>query len=155
MKIERWRMLYEVIGFLAVVSSILFLTLEVRQNTQAMHAAGIQGATDVARQQLLLLVADSEAHRIEMLGHENPEQLNPEELRRYRYLIRSFWLGMQGLFRQWQLGVLPEAEWIVMSGVICQELATSGVRSGWPNQRSMLIPEFVAFVDAQCVDSSD
>ena len=154
MKIERWRMLFEVVGFLAVVSSIIFLTLEVRQNTQAMQAAGIQDATNVARQQLLMLVGDSEVHRIEMLGHANPDQLTPEELRRYRYLIRSFWLGMQGLFRQWQLGVVPDAEWTVMSGVVCQELATAGVQSGWPSQRDTLIPEFVAFVDAKCGDAS-
>jgi hypothetical protein len=155
MKIERWRTLFEVVGLLAVVSSIIFLSLEVRQNTQAMQAAGIQDATNVARQQLLLLVGDSEAHRIEMLGHANPDQLTPEELRRYRYLIRSFWLGMQGLFRQWQLGVLPDAEWNVMSGVVCREMATAGVRSGWPSQRDTLIPEFVAFVDAKCVDASN
>ncbi len=67
-------MLFEVVGLLAVVSSIIFLTLEVRQNTQAMQAAGIQDATNIARQQLLLLVADSEVHRIEMLGHENPHR---------------------------------------------------------------------------------
>ncbi len=155
MKIERWRTLFEVVGLFAVVSSIIFLTLEVRQNTQAMQAAGIQDATNVARQQLLLLVADSEVHRIEMLGHENPEQLTPEELRRYLYLNRSFWLGMQGLYRQWQLGVLPEAEWNVMSGVICRELANPGVQSGWPYQRNTLIPEFIAFVDARCADSFD
>ncbi len=155
MKIERLRMLFEVVGLLAVVSSIVFLTLEVRQNTQTMQAAGIQDATNIARQQLLLLVADSEVHRIEMLGHENPDQLTPEELRRYVYLNRSFWLGMQGLFRQWQLGVLPDAEWNVMSGVICRELANPGVQSNWPSQRNRLILEFVETVDARCADSSD
>jgi hypothetical protein len=155
MKIERLRMLFEVVGLLAVVSSIVFLTLEVRQNTQTMQAAGIQDATNIARQQLLLLVADSDVHRIEMLGHENPDQLTPEELRRYVYLNRSFWLGMQGLFRQWQLGVLPDAEWNVMSGVICRELANPGVQSNWPSQRNRLILEFVETVDARCADSSD
>ncbi len=155
MTFERWRMLFEAVGLLAVVLSIVFLSLEVRQNTQAMRAAAIQDATNVARQQLLMLVTDQEAHRIEMLGHENPNQLNPEEHRRYLYMIRSFWLGMQGLYRQWQLGVLPEDEWTVMSGVICRELATPGVQSDWPNERNSLIPDFVAFVDTECGDSSD
>ena len=152
---EQRRDIFEAVGFLAVVSSIIFLAFEIRQNTQAMQAAGIQDATNVARQQLLTVVTDSEVHRIEMLGHENPDQLTPEELRRYVYLNRSFWLGMQGLFRQRSLGVLPEAEWNVMSGVICRELANPGVQSGWPIQRNRLIPEFVAFVDARCADSFD
>ena len=149
------RDIFEAVGFLAVVSSIIFLAFEIRQNTQAMQAAGIQDATNVTRQQLLLLVADSEVHRIEMLGHENPEQLTTEELRRYFYLNRSFWLGMQGLFRQWQLGVLPDAEWNVISGVICRELSNPGVQSGWPSQRKTLIPEFIALVDGMCANSSD
>ena len=151
MKIERWRILFEGVGLIAIVLSIVFLAFEVRQNTQAMRAAAIQDATDVARQQLLMLVTDREAHRIEMLGHENPGQLTPEEHRRYVYMIRSFWLGMQGLYRQWQLGVLPDEEWNVLTGTICSELSTPGVQSLWSEQRQdALIPEFVEFVDAEC-----
>ena len=151
MKSDRWRILVEGTGLIAIVLSIIFLAFEVRQNTQTMRAAAIQGATDVARQQLLMLVTDREAHRIEMLGHENPEQLTPEERRRYVYMIRSFWFGMQGLYRQRQLGVLPEEEWNVMTGVICSELSTPGVQSLWSEQRQdALIPEFVAFVGAEC-----
>jgi len=149
-QLERLRVVAEAVGFVAVVLSIVFLALEIRQNTAAMRAAGVQEATNVARQQLLMLVTDADAHRIEMLGHEDPNQLTPEELRRYRYMIRSFWLGMQGLFRQWQLGVLPDEEWTVMSGVICSELSTAGVSSGWPDQRRALIPDFVNFVDSAC-----
>ena len=93
MAFERWRTLFEVVGLVAIVLSIAFLAFEVRQNTQAMRAAAIQDATDVARQQLLMLATDRETHRIEMLGHEDPEQLTPEERRRYYYIIRSFWLS--------------------------------------------------------------
>ena len=151
MTFERWRILFEAVGLIAIVLSIVFLGFEVRQNTQAMRAAAIQDTTDVARQQLLMLATDRETHRIEMLGHEDPEQLTPEERRRYVYIIRSFWFGMQGLYRQWQLGVLPEEEWNVMTGTICSELSTTGVQSLWSQQREgALIPEFVAFVDAEC-----
>ena len=110
-KIDNWRVAFEAIGLVAIVLSIIFLAFEVRQNTQAMRATAIQATTDVARQQLLMLVTDQDAHRIEMLGHNDPNQLTLEEQRRYFYMIRSFWLGMQGLFRQWQLGVLPDEEW--------------------------------------------
>ena len=156
MTFERWRILFEAVGLIAIVLSIVFLGFEVRQNTQAMRAAAIQDTTDVARQQLLMLATDRETHRIEMLGHEDPEQLTPEERRRYVYIIRSFWLGMQGLYRQWQLGVLPEEEWTVMTGVICSELSTPGVQSLWSQQRpDALIPEFVAFVGSNCEDTAE
>jgi hypothetical protein len=148
---ERWRVAVESIGLVAIVLSIVFLAFEVRQNTQAMRAAAIQDTTDVARQQLLTLVGDREAHRIEMLGHENPDQLTPEERRRYFYMIRSFWLGMQGLYRQWRLGVLPEEEWQVMSVVICDELKYPGVQISWSEQGlGRLIPEFIELVESQC-----
>ncbi len=156
MKFEHWRILFEGVGLIAIVLSIVFLAFEVSQNTQAMRATAIQDATDVTRQQLLMLVTDREAHRIEMLGHENPEQLTREERRRYFYMMRSFWLGMQGLYRQWQLGVLPEDEWNVMTGVICSELSNRGVQSLWSEQRQdALIPEFVAFVNTKCENESE
>jgi len=151
MNSEHWRVVVEAIGLVAIVVSIIFLAFEVRQNTLAMRATAIQATTDVARQQLLMLVTDQDTHRIEMLGHADPNQLTPEEQRRYGYMIRSFWLGMQGLFRQWQLGVLPEEEWKVLSGVICSELSNPGVRSNWLQQRPFgLIPEFVEIVESEC-----
>ena len=150
-KIDNWRVMIEAIGLVAIVLSIIFLAFEVHQNTQAMRANAIQATTDVARQQLLMLVTDQDAHRIEMLGHDDPNQLTSEEQRRYFYMIRSFWLGMQGLFRQWQLGVLPEQEWKVMLGVICGELSYPGVRSSWSQQQpDGLIPEFVDIVESEC-----
>ncbi len=150
-KIDNWRVVFEAIGLVAIVLSIIFLAFEVRQNTQAMRATAIQATTEVSRQQLLMLVTDQDVHRIEMLGHNDPDQLTSEEQRRYFYMIRSFWLGMQGLFRQWQLGVLPDEEWKVMSGVICRELSYPGVRSSWSQQQpDRLIPEFVEMVESEC-----
>ena len=150
-KFDNWRVVIEAIGVVAIVLSIIFLAFEVRQNTLAMRATAIQATTDVARQQLLMLVTDQDAHRIEMLGHNDPNQLTSEEQRRYFYMLRSFWLGMQGLFRQWKLGILPDEEWNVMSGVICRELSNPGVRSNWSQQQlDRLIPEFVEIVESEC-----
>jgi hypothetical protein len=140
----------ETLGFLAVVASMVFVGFEIRQNTQAIRATAIQESTNAARQQLLMIATDAEVHRISMIAAQDPAQLTAAEAGRYYLMNRSFWWGMQGLYRQWQMGVLPDEEWTVFNRVICGNIAEPGFRVNWsvPETTNELIPSFVAVVES-------
>jgi hypothetical protein len=149
--LNRWLTLVANFG---VVAGLIFLGVEIRQNTTALQAAAIQESTNVARQQILTLATDGELTRLTM---ENYDELDPADQRRLFWLDRSFWLGMQGQYRQWQLGVLPEQEWSVWNRIICANYAPlrdSRIASGgsrlWAGNRMTLLPEFTAFVERDC-----
>ena len=109
----------EILGTIGVIASMIFVGLEVRQNTQAVRASAIQESTNVARQQVLTIAADPELMRLEFLCRDDPPELTEEEKNRCTYLSLSFWWGMQGLFEQWRLGVLPDETWASWRRVIC------------------------------------
>jgi hypothetical protein len=44
--------LRETVGFVGVIASLVFVGLEIRQNTRAAQASAVQEATNVARQQV-------------------------------------------------------------------------------------------------------
>lgn len=139
----------ETLGFLGVIASLIFVGLEIHQNTLAARAAAIQESTNVAREQVLMLATDPELNRINMIGNEEPSRLNVEEQARYRWMRVSFWWGMQGLYRQWDLGVLPNEEWQAWYRVICSTLESPGQRAFWEEQgNSVYIPQFVEIVES-------
>ena len=83
-----------------------------------------------------------------MKGVEDPSQLTEEEAMRFFWISRSGWLGTQGLYRQWELGALPDEEWAVWNRVICDEWALPGVRSHFRQQHApLLLPRFVELVE--------
>ena len=146
-KLNHWLTLAANVG---VIAGIIFLGLEIQQNTRTMQAAAIQDSTDVARQQILMLASDAEANRISMIGTEDPAKLTPEEWQRFFWMDRSFWLGMQGLYRQWEMRALPDEEWAVWTRIICQNQLAAGNRLLWPGNKKTLIPSFIDWVEDTC-----
>ena len=154
MKLDQLNTWLALAANLGVVAGIVFLGLEIQQNTRTMQAAAIQDSTSIARQQILMFATDAETNRIAMVGSENLSNLNPEEQQRYYWINRSAWLGMQGLYRQWEMGVLPDLEMGVWTRVICLNYSRAGSRTLWPGNKQMLIPAFTEWVELTC-DSPD
>ena len=102
------------------MGGVIFLALEIQQNTNAIRATAIQESVNVARQQILLFVTDPDINR---LNTADFEQLSEEDRQRVFWLRRSFWLGMNGLYRQRELGVFPEIEWEMWVKIICSNYA--------------------------------
>ena len=146
--LSEWASIAEIIAAVAVVISLFFVGSEVRRNTRAVQAASLQSVIDIARQQILLMASNPELNRIAMIGDDDPSKLNPEERMRYFWQDRSFWLGMQTVYRQRQLGMLPNEEWDVYNKVICVNIGTRGTRALWAQEAPNLIPAFVRVVEA-------
>lgn len=149
-KLNNWLTLLANVG---VIAGILFLAYEIRQNTTSLHAAAIQASTEVARENIMALVNDPSL--IDLKNKESGE-LTQAEAQRLYWLSRSFWLSMQGLWRQWELGVLPDEEWIVWQRIICGNMTTDFGISGrtyWQQSQGGLIPEFVELSESQCTES--
>ena len=122
-----------------VIAGLIFLGLEIRQNTIATQASAIQESTNVARQQLLMLATNPD---LVELGFKDLNELNEVEVARIYWAERSYWLGMQGLWRQWKMGVLPSEEWEMWNQIICNNYARSDF---WPQ---LLIPSFIELVES-------
>src|SRR5262245_23427171 len=146
--LAEWTSIAQIVSAIAVVVSLVFVGLEVRRNTLSVQATALQGVIGIAREQLLLMAGNAELNRIAMIGDDNLAQLNPEERMRYFWQDRSFWLGMQTVYRQWQLGVLPSEEWKVYKKIICLNIGVRGERTLWSQEAPTLIQSFVKVVEA-------
>ena len=110
-----WRETAEVIGVLGVIGSLIFVALEVRQNTNAVRSATIQA---IAEQSFDLNLRTAETP--ELLGlwrkSNNQEPLTESE----RDQLRALWSATirlnQNRYQQFRLGVLNEATLFEVGG---------------------------------------
>jgi hypothetical protein len=95
---------------IAILGGLAFLALEIQQNTYAIRSTSVQEATIVAREHPLMFVQFPDVNRLAMADYES---LSQEDRQRRFWLAVSFWHGMRGLYRQNELGALPDPEWEV------------------------------------------
>ena len=77
-------------------------------------------------------------------------QLTDDENTRNFWLNRSFLIGMQGLYRQWEMSVLPDEKWAFWTRVICKNAENEGFQELWPGNVETLIPAFIKYVEYSC-----
>jgi len=149
--------LVELAGAIAVLLGLIFVGLELRQNTAAVEASTLQSLTDASVDYVTLLAVDADLNRIWQKASISPEQLTEEESSRLHFLIRGQWLRFQNTFLHWQRGTLSDEDWALYEGYICR-VGTPGseINRGaddirvatWNAHKPVLLNKFVEFVES-------
>jgi hypothetical protein len=134
-----------------VFAGIVFLAVEVQQNTSAVQSATILSITEASRDGLSDYAIDTGLASLRLKGDADPESLNEVEVFQYLAHNRGFWLNFQNVYLQYQLGVLAEEVWGTYSRIICTDISRHGLRATWGDHSAILDPEFVAVVES-CPD---
>jgi hypothetical protein len=127
----------------AILGGLVFLALEIQQNTNAIRSTAVQELIGVAREHPLMYVRHPEVNRLAMADYDS---LSEEDQRRRFWLDVSYWHAMQGLFRQNELGTLPESEWEVWVRIICANYERS-VPELWEHTAVTHAADFIQFVE--------
>ena len=151
MKSDKAKLLVEAGGAIAVLLGLVFVGLELRQNTEAVEAATFQALTDASSNYILSIASDPELNRIVTTGYADPSALNEQENARFFMINRSYWVRMQNVYSQWRRGTLSDGDWILYRQVICgsgEDLNSSqGLIQTFNEHRQILTREFSQFVE--------
>ncbi|WOJ92936.1 hypothetical protein R0135_14235 [Congregibacter variabilis] len=131
---------------LAVLLGLVFVGLELRQNTAAVEAATFQAITDASSGSLLARASSDELMRISLKADTDFDGLTEEERYRLFYLDRSNWVRYQNAYSQWQRGTLTDEDWQLYSAVVCDE--ESSWKERFENHRIILSQGLQSYVDA-------
>lgn len=150
LKLSDWAALAEIIASGAVITSIVYLSIQVRENTNAVQAATFQELINASDLYLLTIAQDSTLTSLVDRAGEDPASLTPLERRRYFYTQRAFWRNMENAFFQRQRGLLGDAEWSVYQRIMCEQ-PDRGEQDTWAEHRVHMSEPFISFVEA-CTD---
>jgi hypothetical protein len=101
----KWKAVGSVLGGVGVIASLVFVALEIRQNTEAVRSATIQAISEQSFTAVAQLVENADL-RTAYAAASTGAALTPEQ----RFQLRMFYLGImrlqQNRYLQSQLGVL-------------------------------------------------
>jgi len=153
-QLQKWALIAEIVGGLAVVVTLIFLVVETRNNTNAIHTQTYQDLTselNSVRRDIAQIPNTVQKRRT-----EGVESLPFEELYVLLTIEQSIWGVYESAYYAWQRNILGDTEWGRFSRAICRNFDRDS--DMWINDwnpmlgdiRRNITPEFAEYVEAQC-----
>ena len=114
----------EIVGALAVFLTLLYLAVQLRQNSLIAKATIRENRTDSSQTIILALKNETE-----LLSKTEP--LNEEEALRFNLLMRAMFRDAEAYSYQNRLGLLDESEWNAMRNTWRDMFSSQRVREYW------------------------
>ena len=138
----------EFVGGLLVVFSLLYLALQLRQNTRALRADTHQQWVVMNSAQNLLFPQNPEFAKLYIKGSAHPEQLAPEERIQFDALILNVMNTQEALFFQHLEGAVDTKFLRGREPSLLRLLAVRGVVAWWDRSAALTLdPRFVSYVE--------
>ena len=147
----RLKAMIEIGSAIAVLVGLIFVGVELRQNTAAVEAATFQSLTDASSDWLMTVAGDPELLRAWTIGSTDPEKLDEADSARYFLVSRSFWVRMQNVFSQWERGTLGDEDWQFYDEVLCGTIGQTGPSTGnmatFDRHKNVLSDRFLQYLE--------
>ena len=105
MALEQYANLGEIVGGIAVVISLIYLALQIRQNTRAVRTSNFHRITDSFNQINNTIAHDESLARVFRVGMANYQDLSEDEKIRFNFMFLSAFRILETLYYQSTQGV--------------------------------------------------
>lgn len=138
----------ETLGFLSIVASLVFVGIEIQQNTAVARATALNELASGAREFLLTVGADGEASAILRRWREGQE-LTVDETQQAEYLVMALLRNFENVFMQAATGVVAADALSSYAYTNSNIARTERFQAFWPTARPRFHPDFVAAFEAE------
>ena len=136
----------EVIGAVAVVISLIYLALQIRQNTRAIRGSTLDAITAHMQAELRW---SSEMPDVFRKAIDDPDKLTFDESWRLSEFVTAAFTARQNEFHQYQQGLLDDDVWASIENIIRIFMGMSWVQNWWQEYgRKNLSASFVRKVES-------
>ena len=123
--------LSQIVSGLAVVASLVFVGLQIRQNTRATQAASHHAVSEALNRVNLSWAENADVTRIWIAGRDDRQALTEEERWRFDSAMRAYFHVVETMFVQAGLGAGDKDILAAEENAIRGALAFPGVREWW------------------------
>ena len=133
------------ISGIAVLISLVYLTLQIRQNTLAHRASAHQSRTNFLKDHMHL-IADPGMASVYMRGVTGDPNLSAVELSQFFSVMRSWCIGMSEIVWAHDHGVLDDETFETSAKAVRLMFSQPGMRAFWDVYRHTATPAFTRLV---------
>ena len=101
----------EFVSAIAVVASLIYVGLPVRQNTRTAAGASREAVSSTTHGQLLQIGLDAEVSAFLRSAMTRPNELDEDGQYRFLCLMYALAEGWETSFSQWKRGILSDEDW--------------------------------------------
>jgi len=137
----------QVIGAIAVVISLIYVALQIRQNTSAIRSATAQSVHEHFANWYQSFARDASLAEVGVKGLKDYSSLSEMEKARFVSTFMAFLSYGQNAFLKWRQGLLAPSLWLGWEQVLMNLLGAPGGKSLWKERHYLFGEEFRRYVE--------
>lgn len=137
----------EVVAAAATVGSLIYLALQIRQNSEAVRISASQSILASLNEALQSAAASAESARVLILGQSDFEQLEEDEKAQLAVWVFAWFRVLEQAHFYHGKGLLAHEVWEGQVAHIRQVLTGTTVRTWWGLRKALFNPRFQRFVE--------
>lgn len=134
------------VSSVAVLASVVYLALQIRQSARNQRAVMDRGRSEQIGD-WLQFIAGPDIAPLVLRGHADDKALSEDEHRRYTWCIYPLLLHFEDSFYQYRDGMLGDAQYESICNQMRDSAQTKGICRIWSEVRDRFPGEFRAFAD--------
>ncbi len=146
--------LAELLAAVGVVASLVYLALQVRQNTaqvrlnsESLGMAHEMGGAQMSVSIALAAATDRELSELLRRGMNLEGELSASERVRFGSFLYAALAGFQAGYYNYRKGFADPGAWQGHESDMIQTMSSPGARAWWPRARMRFSPQFAEYVD--------
>lgn len=154
MTLEDLANLAEIIGVAAVLASLIFVGIQIRQNNVQARDANQLARAQMHQQiadgftQMMSLAIQAEDKLIEAIFDDGfGGNLSRADAQKFSVIMLALWKHLENVFYQHKEGFVADAYWQSTCNYMSLLLMRKGVAQWWERRKAVFAPEFTSFVD--------
>ena len=137
----------EIIGALAVLVTLVYLAIQIKQNTAVARASATREIHDSLLAAHSPIFSSTEVARVIRLGSFEPESLTPDEHLQFDTAIYNMFTSFEIYHSQYRAGLIDEEIFSRVKLGIRNQSSTPGVQVWWNKYKADFSAEFTKLVE--------
>ena len=136
----------EIVGAVAVVVTLAYLAVQIRQNTKAVKATSHHAITDSFNSISVLIAQDPKVGRLWRLGNEDLSNLTDDEQVSHAFLMLAYMRVFETLYYQRKIGTMEEQLFAAEEQTLRWVLTQPGFLAWWESNPISFSVEYRDYV---------
>lgn len=142
MALEQWSFLAQIVSAVAVIASLLFVGVQLRQATSAIRATSSQAHSALYTDLVRSIIDNQDFARVWAIGLNRPNELTEPEWVRFVAYASALFRLYESSRVQWLNGRLDEEHWRTVERQATDFGHTPGLKIAWELRGHWFSPEF-------------
>ncbi len=150
LKLSEWANVAEISVSFIVVASLVYIGLEVNQNTQALQIDSYQSMSDSLLQLDIAQASNEDLNRIITLAETSPSDVTAEEWARFTKMAYPRYGVWEYVYLSAQENAVSESQWLAFGPYFLTEFACKrGYRQFWEEHHLGFSPLFIEYMQSE------